>query len=186
MKNRRALYEAYREEQRKYLTTGNPARAGDLLNVSAGIPPSKASALLAAIPGRLPSRILSFLRSKARQTSYVLTHSTLLVGPSEHPTTYYAIESLNLARADESTGMVQILTKSGTESALGPMERPAMFANSINRAINGTAAGAPTCNRCIHYRRHQDPLRGNAGSCLYQPIVLGNYDSCQRLTMHQQ
>ena len=182
MRNRRALYEAYREEQRKHLASGSPARAGDLRNVSEGIPPPKVSALLAAIPGSLAARILNQLRKNARRTSYTLTHAALLIGPRERPALYYAIEQLYLAKADESAGTVQLLTKSAAEPVIGPMERPAMFANSINRAING-AADAPTCRRCIHYRRHDDPLRGNAGSCRYQPIVLGNYDSCQHLTL---
>ena len=185
MKNRWALFETYRDEQRKYLTSGNPARAADIVNMSVGSPPPMVGKLLAKIPGKAPRQLLNFLQSKARQKYYILTHSALLIGPYQHPNKYYDLTKINKATPDEATAMVYLLAKNDGECAIGPLERPTMFAKSINAVINGVIT-PHTCNACIHYHRHDDPTHGNAGSCHYQPHLLGNYDYCCNLTLSHQ
>ena len=164
------------------ITSGYPIRYHDIVNQSTGVPPPRLTAMLSKIPGSWTAKLLNMLKSKSRQTKYTLTQSALII---QHPNCsgeYYEVNNLRRADGDNSTGMMIMLTKSGAEPQIGPMERPVLFANTTNQIIVGDPTG-PTCNQCQHYQRHPDPDRGNAGSCQYQPLVLGNHDSCRHLSI---
>ena len=182
MKSRRAISSTFQAEQMQQIASGNPIRTRDIINKSVGTPPPKLTALLSRLPGKLPSQLLNLLTSKSRRDTYLLTQSAIIMHRHNDQSQYYEVYNLHHARGDNANGMVHMLTASGAESQIGPMERPALFADAINRTIVGDP-NSPTCSQCQHYQRHPDPDRGNAGSCQYQPLVLGNHDRCRQITL---
>ena len=180
MNGRHQKFETFRREQMNYITTGNPIRATDLINRSDGIPPPLISKMLNMLPTRWSGKLLANIAERARKTTYLLTYSTLLINrPSS--TSYYETERIRHATGDSHRSIVQMLLSSEAEVELGPMERPELFANAINRAVIGDPS-SPTCNQCRHYRRSHDQQRGNAGHCQYQDLILGNYDHCTSIS----
>ena len=182
MKSRRATSSAFQAEQMQQIASGNPIRTQDIINQSPGTPPPRLTALLSRLPGRLPGQLLNLLTSKSRRNSYLLTQSALIMQRHNGQSRYYEVYNLRRAEGNKANGMVSMLTKSGAELQIGPMERPALFADAINRTIVG-APNRPTCGQCQHYQRHPDQNRGNAGSCQYQQLVLGNHDRCRQISL---
>ena len=181
MNSRHTIFETFRQEQMNYIAAGNPVRDADLINRSTGVPPPTVTKILNAIPGSWTRQLLSSMANRARRTIYLLTYSALLIRrPEGH--SYYEVTRIRSAKADPDRAVVYMVTSTGAEVSIGPMERPQMFAAAINRAIVGDPA-SPTCNQCRHYQRTPDPQRGNAGHCQFQDIVLGNYDRCSNIMM---